>query len=138
MGEGAGVLVFEALEHALARGAPILAEYLGGAMTTDAYHMPGPCPRDVLHSVADRAFRKPIAPAWGGGVQSSRVPASSSLAGIAHQALIKKDHAPDSKKSERGDLFPFRLSCIGFLLSGTGEASNRCLWPRHLVHIPFR
>jgi len=67
MGEGAGVLVFEALEHALARGAPILAEYLGGAMTTDAYHMPGPCPRDVLHSVADRAFRKPIAPAWGGG-----------------------------------------------------------------------
>lgn len=67
MGEGAGVLVFEALEHALARGAPILAEYLGGAMTTDAYHMPGPCPLDVLHSVADRAFRKPIAPAGGGG-----------------------------------------------------------------------
>eukprot|EP00669_Euglena_mutabilis_P007336 TRINITY_DN2655_c0_g1_i1.p1 TRINITY_DN2655_c0_g1~~TRINITY_DN2655_c0_g1_i1.p1 ORF type:complete len:479 (-),score=152.15 TRINITY_DN2655_c0_g1_i1:180-1463(-) len=42
MGEGAGVLVFEALEHALARGAPILAEYLGGAMTTDAYHMTMP------------------------------------------------------------------------------------------------
>jgi 3-oxoacyl-[acyl-carrier-protein] synthase II len=42
MGEGAGVLVFESLEHARARGAPILAEYLGGAVTCDAYHMTDP------------------------------------------------------------------------------------------------
>jgi 3-oxoacyl-[acyl-carrier-protein] synthase II len=44
MGEGSGVLVLESLEHALARGAPILAEYLGGAMTCDAYHMTDPMP----------------------------------------------------------------------------------------------
>jgi 3-oxoacyl-[acyl-carrier-protein] synthase II len=42
MGEGSGVLVLESLEHALKRGAPILGEYLGGAVSCDAYHMTSP------------------------------------------------------------------------------------------------
>ncbi|KAF7100045.1 hypothetical protein CFC21_101609 [Triticum aestivum] len=42
MGEGAGVLVMESLEHAMKRGAPIVAEYLGGAVNCDAYHMTDP------------------------------------------------------------------------------------------------
>ncbi|KAI3971863.1 hypothetical protein MKW92_052392 [Papaver armeniacum] len=42
MGEGAGVLVMESLEHAMKRGAPILAEYLGGAVNCDAHHMTDP------------------------------------------------------------------------------------------------
>lgn len=39
MGEGAGTLVFEELEHALARGAKIYAEVIGFAATADAYHL---------------------------------------------------------------------------------------------------
>lgn len=42
MGEGAGVLLLESLEHALERGAPIFAEYLGGSVNCDAHHMTDP------------------------------------------------------------------------------------------------
>ena len=42
LGEGAGVMVIESLDHALARGAKIYAEIAGFAMTGDAYHMTAP------------------------------------------------------------------------------------------------
>jgi len=44
LGEGGGAMVFEALEHALARGAKIYAEVIGGGLSADAYHMTGPHP----------------------------------------------------------------------------------------------
>ncbi len=47
MGEGGGALIIEEYEHAVKRGANIIAELVGSAMTADAYHLTAPHPEGI-------------------------------------------------------------------------------------------
>jgi 3-oxoacyl-[acyl-carrier-protein] synthase II len=67
MGEGAGILVIEELEHAKRRGARIYGELAGYGLTSDAYHMSAPLPN---HEQAQRSMRVAMAKA---GVRADQV-----------------------------------------------------------------
>jgi len=67
MGEGAGALVIESLEHAQARGATILAELVGYGATCDAYHITAP---DTTGEGLAKAVQVALAD---GGLESSAV-----------------------------------------------------------------
>ncbi len=64
MGEGSACLIFEELEHALARGAHIYAEVAGGGMSADAYHLTASHPEGLgaklsMNSALEDAGLKP-------------------------------------------------------------------------------
>jgi len=64
LGEGAGAIILEEYEHAKARGAKIYAEFVGGGLSSDAYHMTAPHPEGlgviaVMKSCLENAGLKP-------------------------------------------------------------------------------
>lgn len=90
MGEGAGALILEDLDHALARGAKIYAEIVAGGMAADAYHLTGTAPDGYGAGVGmEFAFRE-------AGIDASAIDyvnthaTSTSLGDVSELIAIKR------------------------------------------------
>jgi 3-oxoacyl-[acyl-carrier-protein] synthase II len=108
IGEGAGILIMEELEHARQRNAPILAEIVGYGMSSDAYHMTQPAPE---HEGGFRVMRNALRDA---GLDASVVgyvnahgtstPIGDTLEAHAIRNLFGKKIPVSSTKSMTGHL----------------------------------
>ncbi|MCO7579159.1 MULTISPECIES: beta-ketoacyl-ACP synthase II [Pseudomonas chlororaphis group] len=111
MGEGAGLLVIEELEHALARGAQPIAELVGYGTSADAYHMTaGPEDGDGARRAMQQALRQ-------AGVQASQV-----------QHL--NAHATSTPVGDKGELAAIRTvfgTGSGLAISATKSATGHLL-----------
>jgi 3-oxoacyl-[acyl-carrier-protein] synthase II len=108
IGEGAGILIMEELEHARRRGAPILAEIVGYGMSADAYHMTQPAPE---HEGGFRVMRNALRdarldPAAVGYVNAhgTSTPIGDTLEAHAIRNLLGKKIPVSSTKSMTGHL----------------------------------
>lgn len=116
LGEGAGTLILETEEHALARGARIYAELAGGAVTSDSYHITAPDPEG---SAAARAMSGALEQAGAALTDVTHVNAhatSTPVGDIAeYRALLRVfgDHLPHIAVSAT-------KAATGHLLGGTG------------------
>ena len=116
MGEGAGALVLEPLDSALARGAKIYCEIVGGSVTSDAYHITAPDPEG---SGAARAVLSALAQAGADikDVEHVNAHATSTPVGdIAEYTAIKRvfgDHTQNL-------IVAATKAATGHLLGGAG------------------
>ncbi|KAJ8908118.1 hypothetical protein NDN08_008213 [Rhodosorus marinus] len=116
MGEGGGLVVLESLEHAKARGANIICEYLGGAHTCDGYHMTEPRPDGMMVSacLTNAMNDAQISP---GDVNYINAHATSTPAGdMAEYNAVKKIFAGHTDKVKMNAT----KSMIGHALGGAG------------------
>lgn len=133
VGEGAGVLVLEALDHGLARGAPILAEVLGYAGYTDGENMASPAAEGM-----ERVVRLALADA---GVEAHQLGyinahATATVVGDAAEAealgRVVGDRVPIS--STKGHLGHTLGSCGAMEAITCIEAMHRGVLP-HTLHL---
>ncbi|MEN9443146.1 MAG: hypothetical protein RIS47_36 [Bacteroidota bacterium] len=98
MGEGAGAIVLEELEHAVARGARIYCELVGGGLTADAHHLTAPHPEGLG---ASKVMEQAIVEA---GLQPSDIDyvnvhgTSTPLGDVAELKAIQKVFGEDAYK----------------------------------------
>ncbi|MEQ1506855.1 MAG: beta-ketoacyl-[acyl-carrier-protein] synthase family protein [Myxococcota bacterium] len=88
VGEGGGIVVLEERDHALARGAPILAEVLGFGTSCDAENMANPAPEGMIAAIrACLGDAGPRVRSEHGGVDYVNAHATGTRAGDAAEAL---------------------------------------------------
>ncbi|MBQ2789332.1 MAG: beta-ketoacyl-ACP synthase II [Thermoguttaceae bacterium] len=117
IGEGAGVLVFEELEHAKKRGANILAEVVGYGATTDATHITQPDEEGVY---AGAAMEATLRSAGWNPEQVDYINAhgtATKLGDVAETAAIKRALGEEPAKKVA---ISSTKSAIGHLLGGSG------------------
>jgi len=116
MGEGAGILIFEELEHAQRRGARIYCEVLGSGMSSDAHHITAPAPGGVGPA---RSMSLALADAHLAPEQIEYINAhgtATELNDRAETAAIKSVFGAHAKKLAVSS----SKSMVGHLLGGSG------------------
>jgi 3-oxoacyl-[acyl-carrier-protein] synthase II len=119
MGEGAGALILESLDHAVKRNAPIIAEIAGGGMAADSYHMTG------THPDGEGAYLAMMAALDDANIQPSDIDylnahaTSTPLGDISELKAIEKVFGSNSKLN-----ISATKSMIGHTLGGAGAIES--------------
>ena len=130
LGEGAGILVLEDWEHALARKAPLLAEFLEYGASCDAHHMTAPHPegRGAAHAITEALQRAGLRPDQVGHINAhgTGTPLNDATETQAILAVFGEELAARIPLTANKSLF-------GHLLGGSGGA-EAVLLTLSLIH----